>query len=151
FCQRLQISLVVGLGVRREPFREQSPQHAQLRLPEGADDLLAIIGDCFGRGRGVQRIVAGNHLKKDREILDARSHRSRMIHGLRVAGGSKLAYCVVTVLPRMMAPAWRNLLITVPSARAMLLAHNFEPAAVGQSKTSKMSLMPMGMPCKGPR
>ena len=33
----------------------------------------------------------------------------------------------------------------------MLLAHSREPAAVGQSKTSKMSLMPSGMPCSGPR
>src|SRR5262249_59326068 len=29
-------------------------------------------------------------------------------HGLRVGGGSKLAYCVVTVLPRNTAPASRS-------------------------------------------
>src|SRR5713226_406675 len=29
-------------------------------------------------------------------------------HGLRVGGGSKHANCVVTVLPRMIAPAERN-------------------------------------------
>src|SRR5439155_15466484 len=33
--------------------------------------------------------------------------RSRF-HGLRVAGGSKQANCVVTVLPRMIAPAARR-------------------------------------------
>ena len=32
------------------------------------------------------------------------------------------------------------------SWRATLRAHNFDPAAVGQSNTSKISLMPMGMP-----
>src|SRR5437763_9617495 len=40
--------------------------------------------------------------------------------GLRVLGGSKLAYCVVTVLPRKIAPAWRSLRTAVASARAML-------------------------------
>src|SRR6266481_1322263 len=67
-------------------------------------------------------------------------------HGFRVTGGSKLAYCVVTVLPRKIAPACRNWRTTSASWRAMLLAHSFEPAAVGQSKTSKMSLTPSGMP-----
>src|SRR5205809_8139954 len=72
-------------------------------------------------------------------------------HGLRVGGGSKLAYCVVTVLPSRIAPAWRSFLTIVASSRAMLLAHSFDPAAVGQSNTSMMSLIPMGMPCNGPR
>src|SRR6267378_907723 len=68
--------------------------------------------------------------------------RSRF-HGLRVGGGSKLAYCVVTVLPSRITPAWRSFLTIVASSRAMLLAHSFDPAAVGQSNTSMMSFMPM--------
>src|SRR5688572_21097035 len=76
---------------------------------------------------------------------------SDVFHGLRVTGGSKLAYCVVTVLPSRMAPASRNLRTAVQSWRAMLLAHSREPHAVGQSYTSKMSLMATGMPCSGPR
>src|SRR5437870_13301367 len=60
--------------------------------------------------------------------------------GLRVGGGSKLAYCVVTVLPRKTAPARRSRSTTAASRRATLWAHRREPAAVGQSKTSKMSL-----------
>src|SRR5262245_26480880 len=76
--------------------------------------------------------------------------RSRF-QGFRVTGGSKLAYCVVTVLPRNTAPALRKFATTVASWRAILLAQSLEPAAVGQSNTSKMSLTPMGMPCSGPR
>ncbi len=37
-------------------------------------------------------------------LLDPPGVRARF-HGLRVGGGSKLAYCVVTVLPRNTAPA----------------------------------------------
>src|SRR5438552_4103539 len=74
-----------------------------------------------------------------------------LFHGFRVGGGSKLAYCVVTVLPSKTAPAWRSRRTTVASCRAMLWAHSREPAAVGQSNTSKMSLMPIGIPCIGPR
>src|ERR1700756_1177606 len=81
-------------------------------------------------------------------LLDPPGVRSGF-HGLRVGGGSKLAYCVVTVLPTNTAPASRSLRTTVASWRAMLLAHRCEPAAVGQSNTSKMSLIPMGMPCSG--
>src|SRR5207248_8544615 len=83
-------------------------------------------------------------------LLDPPGVRDRF-HGLRVTGGSKLAYCVVTVLPRNTVPARRKLLTIAASLRAMLLAHSLDPAAVGQSKTSKMSLTPMGMPCSGPR
>src|SRR5262249_3448049 len=83
-------------------------------------------------------------------LLEPPGVRSRF-QGLRVTGGSKLAYCVVTVLPRKIAPARRRFSTMGASLRAMLLAQSLEPAAVGQSKTSKMSLMPMGMPCSGPR
>src|SRR5207248_801207 len=54
-------------------------------------------------------------------------------HGLRVGEGSKLAYCVVTVLPSSTAPAWRSRRTTVASCRATLWAQSCEPAAVGQS------------------
>src|SRR6266478_6317086 len=49
-------------------------------------------------------------------------------HGLRVGGGSKLAYCVVTVLPRKIAPARRKRCTTGASCRAMLCAQSREPA-----------------------
>src|SRR5712692_3895453 len=39
-------------------------------------------------------------------------------HGLRVGGGSKLAYGVVTVLPSKTAPAWRRRCTAVASCRA---------------------------------
>src|SRR6516165_1201218 len=41
-------------------------------------------------------------------------------HGLRVGGGSKEAYCVVTVLPSSTAPASRSRRTQVESCRAML-------------------------------
>src|SRR3954454_5042559 len=69
-------------------------------------------------------------------LLETPGVRDRS-QGLRVTGGSKLAYCVVTVLPRKDEPAWRSCFTTGASARAMLWAHRFEPAEVGQSKTSK--------------
>src|SRR5437868_8012589 len=81
-------------------------------------------------------------------LLEPPGVRSRF-QGLRVGGGSKLAYWVVTVLPRMTAPAWRKRCTTVASRRAMLWAHSFDPAAVGQSKTPKMSLTARGLPCSG--
>ena len=63
-------------------------------------------------------------------LLDPPGVRSRF-HGLRVTGGSKLAYCVVTVLPRKIAPAARKRFTTSQSSRAIAWAHSFDPAAVG--------------------
>src|SRR6186997_3402883 len=56
--------------------------------------------------------------------------RSRF-QGFFVTGGSKLAYCVVTVLPRKMAPASRNAATMGASWRAMLCCQSLEPHAVG--------------------
>src|SRR5216683_8408252 len=72
-------------------------------------------------------------------LLEPPGVRSRF-HGFRVGGGSKLAYCVVTVLPISTAPASRSFRTTVASCRAMLFCHSRDPAAVGQSNTSMMSL-----------
>src|SRR5436190_23362816 len=97
---------------------------------------------------------APRHIKVDTaaaEPLDEPPGVRSRFHGLRVTGGSKLAYCVVTVLPRNTAPACRNRSTAVQSCRATLFAHSREPHAVGQSKTSKMSLIASGMPCSGPR
>src|SRR5688572_17087092 len=74
------------------------------------------------------------------EPLDEPPGVCARFHGLRVTGGSKLANCVVTVLPRKMQPAVRSDATIGASCRAMALAHSLEPHAVGQSKTSKMSL-----------
>src|SRR5581483_791858 len=68
-------------------------------------------------------------------LLEPPGVRSRF-HGLRVGGGSKLAYCVVTVLPSSTAPASRRRRTAGASWRATLCRHSREPAAVGQSKTS---------------
>src|SRR5438128_10967158 len=81
-------------------------------------------------------------------LLEPPGVRSRF-QGLRVGGGSKLAYWVVTVLPTKTAPAWRKRCTTGASCRAMLHAHKREPAAVGQSKMSKTSLMATGIPGSG--
>src|SRR5215470_14542039 len=59
-------------------------------------------------------------------LLEPPGVRSRA-HGLRVGGGSKLAYCVVTVLPTNTAPASRRRRTTVASCRAMLFAQSFDP------------------------
>src|SRR5437763_3143743 len=70
------------------------------------------------------------------EPLDEPPGVCARFHGFFVTGGSKLAYWVVTVLPRKIVPASRSDATTEASWRAMLLAHNFDPHAVGQSKTS---------------
>src|SRR5205807_1335500 len=75
----------------------------------------------------------------DEPLLEPPGVRSRF-QGLRVGGGSKLAYCVVTGLPTKTAPACRKRATMVASRRATLCAHKREPAAVGQSKTSMISL-----------
>src|SRR5258708_26628153 len=49
--------------------------------------------------------------------------RSRF-QGLRVTGGSKLAYCVVTVLPSRTAPASRRRFTTAESCLAVRLAQS---------------------------
>src|SRR5438093_11637533 len=97
---------------------------------------------------------APRHIKVDTaaaEPLDEPPGVRSRFHGLRVTGGSKLAYCVVTVLPRNTAPARRSHSTTEASFRATLFDHSFDPAAVGQPFTSKISLMAMGIPCSGPR
>src|ERR1019366_3146505 len=81
--------------------------------------------------------MAPRHIPVDTaaaEPLDEPPGVCARFQGLRVTGGSKLAYCVVTVLPRKIAPAVRNDAMIGASCRAMLFAHSFEPHAVGQSK-----------------
>src|SRR5215470_14919893 len=68
-------------------------------------------------------------------LLEPPGVRSRF-QGLRVADGSKLAYCVVTVLPMRTAPRWRSFWMPEASWRAMLFFHSREPQAVGQLNTS---------------
>src|SRR5260370_9173858 len=50
-------------------------------------------------------------------------------HGLRVGGGSKLAYCAVTALPRKTAPARRSRLTTAASWPTTRFAHPRHPPA----------------------
>ena len=73
-------------------------------------------------------------------------------HGLRVGGGSKHANCVVTVLPSITAPAPRNKPTSSasrPTGGPCVISG--EPAPVIIPLTSTMSLMPIGIPCSGPR
>src|SRR5215218_672067 len=56
----------------------------------------------------------------------------------------------VTVLPITMPPARRSISTEVESSVAALArARDFELHFVGEPATSKMSLMPSGMPCRG--
>ncbi len=78
-------------------------------------------------------------------------------HGLRAGGNGKsklgppIANSCVDSLPRITAPAWRNLDTTTASDAATLLSRIFEWQVVGRPATSMMSLMPTGTPCSGPR
>ena len=70
--------------------------------------------------------------------------------GLRVLPGSKVANSVLTVLPRITAPAARNRATTVASRAGVRPACSTLPSSVGMSAVSMMSFTPTGMPCSGP-
>src|SRR5271165_7333558 len=76
--------------------------------------------------------------------------RSRF-HGLRVTGGSIQAKGVVTVLPRMIAPALRKRATMEASIGSVLPSQPAIPHEVGRPWTLMMSLTPIGIPCSGPR
>ena len=57
---------------------------------------------------------------------------------------------MVTVLPRMTAPAERSAAMQAASASGWRPLKNAEPCSVGMSAVSMMSLMPTGTPCSGP-
>src|SRR5262245_2704161 len=63
--------------------------------------------------------------------------------GLRVGGGSTQANVVVTVLPRMIAPAARIRLTMGASSSATRPFHGANPASVGRPATSMMSFTPI--------
>ena len=67
-------------------------------------------------------------------------------HGLRVPLGWEAANSVVTVLPRMTAPASRKAATAAESRPPCQPLNNGEPCSVTISAVSMMSLMPMGMP-----
>ncbi len=69
--------------------------------------------------------------------------------GLRVFPGPKKANSVVTVLPRMMAPAAFSSATMKASALGWRPAKIADPNSVGKSLVSMMSLMPTGMPLSG--
>ena len=72
------------------------------------------------------------------------------LRGLRVLPGPKNASSVVTVLPRMTAPAALSCATTAASAVGRRPAKMGLPFSVGRSAVSMMSLMPTGTPCSGP-
>src|SRR4029077_5437233 len=67
-------------------------------------------------------------------------------HGLRVALGSAAANSVVTVFPRMTAPASRKAATAAASRPEDQPLNKGEPISVGMSAVSMMSLIPTGMP-----
>ena len=66
--------------------------------------------------------------------------------GLRVGPGNDAANSVVTVLPRIMAPAWRRAFTLAESRPERTPANSGEPMPVGMSSVSITSLTPMGIP-----
>jgi hypothetical protein len=68
---------------------------------------------------------------------------------LRVPRGSLAANSVVTVLPRMTAPASRKAATLAASRPISQPVNSGEPCPVGMSAASMMSLMPTGMPSIG--
>src|SRR5215813_11335020 len=67
-------------------------------------------------------------------------------HGLRVPRGSVAANSVVTVLPRITAPASRKAATAAASRPEYHPSNNGEPISVAISMVSMMSLTPIGMP-----
>src|SRR5438128_8783109 len=74
-------------------------------------------------------------------LLEPPGVRSRF-QGLRVGGGAKQANSVVTVLPRMIAPAARSFATTAASRWTGSVEVVGEAARVGQPATSTISLIP---------
>src|SRR5262245_11549661 len=72
------------------------------------------------------------------------------LRGLRVREGVKLASSVVTVLPRMTAPAARRAATQAASLRGWRPLYTGLPCSVGRSAVSMMSLLPTGTPCRAP-
>ena len=80
------------------------------------------------------------------EPLDDPPGVCAVFHGLRVPRGSDAANSVVTVLPRITAPASRSARTLAASFSERQPANSGEPIWVGISTVSIMSLMPTGMP-----
>ena len=78
-------------------------------------------------------------------LLDPPGVRRRS-WGLRVPRGCVAANSVVTVLPRITAPASRSATTLAASRSDRQPAKSGEPCSVGMSAVSMMSLMPIGMP-----
>src|SRR6266850_3110086 len=70
--------------------------------------------------------------------------------GLRVLPGEKYAHSVVTVLPRITAPAARSIATTAASFRGVRPLCSTVPFSVGMSAVSMMSFKPTGTPLSGP-
>src|SRR5579863_7426926 len=83
------------------------------------------------------------------EPLDEPPGVCAVFHGLRVPRGSDAANSVVTVLPRMTAPASRKARTLAASFSERQPANSGEPICVGISTVSMMSLMQIGMPSNG--
>src|SRR5580700_11275539 len=83
------------------------------------------------------------------EPLDEPPGVCATFHGLRVPRGSDAANSVVTVLPRITAPASRSARTLAASFSERQPTKSGEPISVGISNVSIMSLMPIGMPSMG--
>src|SRR6478752_370507 len=78
-------------------------------------------------------------------LLEPPGVRARS-HGFRVPRGSVAANSVVTVFPRMTAPASRKAATAAASRSEHQPSNNGEPISVGISAVSMMSLTPIGIP-----
>src|SRR5271168_330679 len=83
------------------------------------------------------------------EPLDEPPGVCAVFHGLRVPRGSDAANSVVTVLPRITAPASRKARTLAASFSECQPVNSGDPISVGISTVSKISLMPIGMPSIG--
>ena len=123
------------------------------RIERGLESVDAAIGRrSQDRAAGLRsdgrQALTGRHAAAE-PLLEPPGVKSTF-KGLRVADGSNEANSVVTVLPRRIAPAWRNWAATGASAAAGAALVSFDPARVGNPFTSTISLMPIVTPANGP-
>jgi hypothetical protein len=83
------------------------------------------------------------------EPLDEPPGVRAVSQGFLVPRGVVAANSVVTVLPRMTAPASRSAATAAASRPVSNPVHSGEPCPVGMSMVSMISLMPTGMPSIG--
>ena len=135
-----------SLGLARMPWREISPRLGlKPTTPQKEAGRITEPLVCVPMR---ERHHAGGHRRGRAGGRAARRVR-RIVRVARLAGREE-ASSVVTVLPRMMAPACAQPLHDGGVVRGRRPASIGVPFSVGMSAVSMMSLMPTGTPCSGP-